>query len=207
LGALSAHPPLEGNIYATGAAVQWLGQLLGLADPGRGVEELARQARSTEGVYLVPAFVGLGAPHWSEAARGLLTGLTRGAGPAHLARAALESIGYQVRDVFAAMAADAGAPLQVLLTDGGASRNDLLMQFQADILGVPVVRNLSADVSALGAAYLAGLVVGVWSSEVELQALPRPQERFEPNMPEPEREALYAGWQAAVRRTLFETGN
>lgn len=193
---------LEGNIYVTGAVVQWLEQALGKGDATQ-IEELAKQTSSNEGVYFVPAFVGLGAPYWNAQARGLISGLTRGAGAAHLARAALESIAYQVRDVFDVMDVEAGSPLQTLLADGGGSRNDFLMQFQADITGRPVVRNLSADVSPLGAAYLAGLTVGIWSSEAEIQQLPRPQERFEPRMSAEERERLYAGWQDAVRRALL----
>jgi glycerol kinase len=193
---------LEGNIYATGAAVQWLGQLLNLTDSDQ-IETLAAEVTDTGGVYLVPAFVGLGAPHWNDAARGLITGLTRGATAAHLARATLESIAYQIRDVFDVMQLEAGADLHLLLADGGASRNNLLMQFQADIIGCPVQRNLSADVSALGAAYLAGLAVGLWPSEAAIAALPRPHDRFEPCMPAAEREALYLGWQEAVARTTF----
>ena len=194
---------LEGNILATGAAVQWLGQILGLDDPAR-VEALAGGVADCGGVYLVPAFVGLGAPHWREKARGLLTGLTRGTTAAHLARATIESIAYQVCDVFEAMAAEAGAPLLVLLADGGASRNDLLMQFQADILGVPVARSTSPDVSALGAAYLAGLAVGFWSSEDEIARLISPHDRFEPRLDAATRARLYAGWRAAVQRAVYE---
>jgi glycerol kinase len=196
---------LEGNIYSTGAAVQWLEQVLGMDGSGRDLEELASRVKETGGVYLVPAFVGLGAPYWNETARGLITGLTRGTTAAHLARATLESIAYQVRDVFDLMSAEAGVQLKILLADGGASRNNQVMQFQADILDLPVVRSLSADVSALGAAYLAGLTIGLWGSEAEIQDLPRPSERFEPRMPAPEREGLYAGWQAAVRRTVLDT--
>jgi glycerol kinase len=198
---------LEGNIYSTGAAVQWLGQILGMKDPATGIEDLASQVDESNGVYLVPAFVGLGAPHWNEAARGLITGLTRGTTAAHLARATIESIAYQVRDVFDVMAEEAGAPLQVLFADGGASRNNQLMQFQADILNRPVVRNLSADVSALGAAYLAGLVTGMWHTDLEIQDLPRSTERFEPSQSAAERERSYSGWQAAVRRAIFETSS
>lgn len=195
---------LEGNIYVTGAGVEWYGQLLGLARPAQEIEALAASTPDAGGVYLVPAFVGLGAPHWQSNARGLITGLTRGSTPAHLARATLESIAYQVRDVFDVMQHEAGSPLQVLLADGGASQNDLLMQFQADILGCPVLRSSSADVSALGAAYLAGLAVGLWASEAEIAALPRPHDRFEPQMSASQRDALYSGWQAAVARTVFE---
>lgn len=194
---------LEGNISVTGAAVQWAAQMLGI-DSSEGVAALARQVESTGGVYLVPAFVGLGAPHWNEAARGILTGLTRGSGPAHLARATVESIAYQVRDVFDVMDAEAGVPLRRLLADGGASRNDMLMQFQADIIGRPVVRRLSHDVAALGAAYLAGLAVGFWASEAEIAALPRPSSRFDPQMDEAERRELYSGWQRAVARAIHE---
>jgi glycerol kinase len=194
---------LEGNISVTGAAVTWLGDLLGLDDPGPQAETMAAQVADSDGVYLVPAFVGLGAPHWAPEARGTLTGITRGTGPAHLARATLESIAYQIRDVFDAMQAEADTDLQVLMADGGASRNDLLMQFQADILDCPILRSTSSDVSARGAAYLAGLAVGVWASEAEVADLPRPQDRFEPQMPAATRRARYEGWQSAVARTLY----
>ncbi len=194
---------LEGNIYVTGAAVQWLGQLLGLNDTDE-IEALATGVADTGGVYLVPAFVGLGAPYWNDSARGLITGLTRGTTPAHVARATLESIPYQIRDVFDAMQAEAGVELKLLLADGGPSRNNFLMQFQADILDCPVQRNLSGDVSALGAAYLAGLAVGLWQSEAEIAALPRPHDLFEPQLLPEVRADLYRGWQQAVARTLFD---
>lgn len=194
---------LEGNISVTGAAVQWLGQILGWQDNGREIEALARQVNDANGVYLVPAFVGLGAPYWIESARGLLTGLTRGTTRAHLARATLESIAYQICDVFHALEADTNRPLEILHADGGASRNDVLMQFQADMLNRPVVRNRSADVSALGAAYLAGLTTGMWASELEIQALPRPADVFEPRMSERERTARYDGWNKALEQTIF----
>ncbi|MCB0186002.1 MAG: glycerol kinase GlpK, partial [Caldilineaceae bacterium] len=196
---------LEGNIYATGAAVEWYGQLLGLQNPAAEIEALATTVESNDGVYLVPAFVGLGAPHWQSDARGTITGLTRGSGPAHLARATLESIAYQIRDVFDVMQAEAGTPLQVLLADGGASQNNTLMQFQADILDCPVQRSSSADVSALGAAYLAGLAAGVWADEAAIAALPRPHDRFEPRMADSRRSSLYEGWQAAVARTVYKS--
>jgi glycerol kinase len=195
---------LEGNIYISGAVVQWLGSALGLTDPGVEIEALAAQVEDSEGVYLVPAFVGLGAPHWDMDARGLITGLTRGSSSVHLARAALESIAYQVRDVFDVMAVEAGVPLEFLFADGGASRNNLLMQFQADVIGRPVIRNLSADLSALGAAYLAGQAIGMWSSDTAIQELHRPQERFEPKLPPEERERRYAGWKHAVRQVLVK---
>ena len=152
---------------------------------------------------MVPAFVGLGAPHWRPEARGLLTGLTRGSGPAQVARATLESIAYQVRDVFVAMQGDAGIELEFLLADGGASRNDQLMQFQADIIGRPVLRSTSTDVSALGAVYLAGLAVGVWPSLDEIAALPRARDRFEPQLTPSERAELIGGWQQAVARATL----
>jgi glycerol kinase len=195
---------LEGNVYATGAAVQWLGQLLGLDDPGPGVEKLARTVEDTGGVYFVPALVGLGAPHWKESARGLITGLTRGAGAGQLARATLEAVAYQVRDVFDVMQAESGVPLQTLLADGGASRNDLLMQFQADIIGCPVLRSTSTDISPLGAAFLAGLAVGLWADEAEIESLVPPRDCFEPQMSSERREALYAGWGEAVVRTVLD---
>lgn len=196
----------EGNISVSGAAVQWVGQLLNLADTGREIEDLAATVSDTGGVYFVPAFVGLGAPYWKESARGLISGLTQATTPAHLARATLNSIAYQVRAVFDVMQTESGAELKVLLADGGASRNNLLMQFQADIIGCPVLRSLSADVSALGAAYLAGLAVGFWQSEAEIAGLPRPHDRFEPQLAPAEREALYAGWQKAISRTILEPG-
>lgn len=196
---------LEGNIPVTGAAVQWLGTFLGLADPTRDVAGLAATVTDSGGLYFVPAFVGLGAPHWMEAARGLMTGFTQGSTPAHLARATLEAIGYQVRDVFDAIEEEIGTPLRVLFADGGASQNDLLMQFQSDILGRPVLRSASPDASALGAAYLAGLAVGVWSSQEEINRLPGPRARFNPRMAEAERERLYAGWQKVLTQTMLGT--
>lgn len=190
---------LEGNITNTGGTVQWLAGFLGL----RGAEDIAALAAGvpdTGGVYLVPAFAGLGAPHWDAGARGLVSGLTRGATPAHVARAAIESIAYQIRDVFEAMRQDAGMPLPALYADGGASRNDMLMQFQADILNCPVIRSSSADLSAVGAAWLAGLAVRYWSSKEELEALPRATTRFEPAMPDTRRAELTGGWLDALSR-------
>jgi glycerol kinase len=195
---------LEGNIYISGAVVQWLGQLLGLADPGAEIEALAAQAAETGGVYLVPAFVGLGAPHWNMEARGIITGLTSGSSRQHVARAALEAIAYQVRDIFDVMSVESGLALQFLYADGGASRNNLLMQLQADIIGRPVLRNLSADLSALGAAYLAGLATGVWVSEAQIQELSRSQERFDPLEGTQQREERYAGWKHALRQVFTQ---
>ncbi len=193
---------LEGNISVTGSAVQWFGQFLGAENPAQRVAALAHEVIDTAGVYLVPAFVGLGAPHWDEAARGMICGMTRGSTAAHVARAVIESIAYQVRDVFDAMQEDAGITLSSLLADGGATRNDQLMQFQADILNCAVLRNSSGEVSPLGAGYLAGLGTGFWRKLEDIAALPREFERFEPNMPDSERSALYAGWQAAVARAI-----
>jgi glycerol kinase len=195
---------LEGNITVTGAAVQWLAEFLGLSGSAA-VAELAERTGDSGGVYLVPAFVGLGAPYWNDAARGLISGLTRGSTAAQLARATIEAIAYQIRDVFDVMQAEAGVDLGVLLADGGASRNRNLMQFQADIIGRPVLRSASAEASPLGAAYLASLGVGVWQTLDEIAELPRPRERFEPHMLAPERAALHAGWQAAVARATLGT--
>jgi glycerol kinase len=195
---------LEGNISVAGAAVQWLGEFLEMENPAEKVAMLAERVENAGGLYLVPAFVGLGAPYWNDAARGLISGITHSSTTAHLARAAVESIAYQVRDVFDVMQIEAGADLNVLLADGGASRNAMLMQFQADIIGRPLLQNASADVSALGAVYLAGLATDHWQSLDEITQLPRPQTVFEPRMAAQEREALYAGWQIAVARALLD---
>ena len=192
---------LEGNITVTGGAVEWLGHLLGLPVPAQSIADLGASAADSGGVYVVPAFAGLGAPHWDDGARGLICGLTGATSAAQLARATIQSIAYQVRDVFEAMQSDLGLAVTELLADGGASTNDALLQFQADILGCPVQRTRSADLSALGAAWLAGLAVGVWRSRKELEQLPRPTDRFEPAMDEAERARLYGGWVDAVART------
>lgn len=197
---------LEGNISMSGAAVQWLGEFLGLEQPAAAVAALAAGGADSGGLYLVPAFVGLGAPHWNDAARGLISGLTQGSSVAQLARATLEAIAYQVRDVFDVMQREAGVELTRLLADGGASRNDLLMQFQADILGRPILRSVSAEASPLGAAYLAGLAVGIWQTLDEIAELPRPRDRFEARMSTRDRAARYAGWQTAVARATLDTG-
>jgi glycerol kinase len=191
---------LEGNISVTGAAVQWFGQFLDAETPAEKVAHLARLVDDTEGVYVVPAFVGLGAPYWNEAARGIICGMTRGTTSRQVARAVIDSIAYQIRDVFDLMQTESGRPLAALLADGGATRNDQLMQFQADILGCVVLRNTSPDVSALGAAFLAGLAAGVWSGIDEIAGLPREFDRFEPKMDEQRRSDLYAGWRAAIAK-------
>ena len=196
---------LEGNISVSGAVIQWLGEFLEMENPVEGVAKLAEGVTHTGGLYLVPALVGLGAPYWKDTARGIISGLTHSSTMAHLARAAVEAIAYQIRDVFDVMGDEAGSNLTVLLADGGASRNTMLMQFQADILGRPVLRNESADVAALGAVYLAGLLNGQWDSLEEIAQLPRPQTLFKPEKTAQDREVLYAGWQVAIARTLLES--
>jgi len=191
---------LEGSVFIAGAAIQWLRDGLGLLKRAPESERVARSVDSTLGVYLVPAFVGLGAPHWDADARGALVGLTRGVTRAHLVRAALEALAYQTRDVVDAMAADAGAPLRALRVDGGAAANDFLMQFQADVLGVPVDRPHVVETTAMGAAFLAGLATGFWRSQKELERACRIDRRFKPRMKPEVRDALYRGWQDAVAR-------
>ncbi|MFC6919842.1 glycerol kinase GlpK [Meiothermus taiwanensis] len=199
---LEGQPPeyaLEGSVFVAGAVVQWLRDGLGIIQSSSEVEDLARQVERTDGVYLVPAFVGLGAPYWDAYARGTIVGLTRGSSKAHLARAALESIAYQSRDVLEAMEADAGLKLSELRVDGGATVNDLLMQFQSDILGTPVVRPQVTETTALGAAYLAGVGVGLLTQGQIAQRW-AVQKRFEPAMTQEERARLYSGWKKAVER-------
>ncbi len=191
---------LEGSVFIAGAAVQWLRDALGLIKSAAEVEALAASVPDNGGVYLVPAFVGLGAPYWDAFARGAIVGLTRGAGRAHIARAALESIAYQSRDVLTAMERDAGIRLEALRVDGGAAVNNLLMQFQADILGAPVQRPKVTETTALGAVYLAGLAVGFWQSPQEIAAQWALERAFTPQMSADRREALYAGWRKAVER-------
>jgi glycerol kinase len=174
--------------------VQWLRDQLGIIPSAAESEPVAMSIASNGGVYFVPAFTGLGAPHWQAAARGLICGMTRDTGRAHLVRAALESIAYQTREQ-----ADAGAPLEELRVDGGASANNFLMQFQADILGRRIVRPADIETTALGAAYLAGLATGFWSGPEELQSFWRADRVFEPIMPESERRKLFDGWRAAVK--------
>ena len=191
---------LEGSVFMAGAVVQWLRDELGILKSSAEVETLAASVPDTGGVYLVPAFSGLGAPHWDPYARGALFGLTRGSTAAHIARAALESIAYQSMDVLTAMQADAGLRLTQLRVDGGASVNNLLMQFQADILGVPVVRPKIAETTALGVAYLAGLAVGYWKGPGEIASQWQIDRVFEPDLSPERREELKAGWVKAVDR-------
>lgn len=192
---------LEGSVFIAGAVIQWLRDGLGIIKHAHEVEALAESATDNGGVYMVPAFAGLGAPHWDQYARGSILGLTRGSSAAHIARAALESIAYQVADVVSAMEKDTGFALKELRVDGGASRNNLLMQFQASILGVPVVRPKITETTALGAAYLAGLATGFWLSREEIAQQWSVDQRFEPIMPEQERSQLLEGWQKAVGRS------
>ncbi|MFQ5698523.1 MAG: glycerol kinase GlpK [Myxococcota bacterium] len=191
---------LEGSIFIAGAAIQWLRDQLRLISEAAESETLARSIEDTGGVYLVPAFTGLGAPYWDPHARGALVGLTRGSSRAHLVRAALESIAYQSRDVLQCFERDAGLRPEALQVDGGAAANDFLMQFQADLIGIPVRRPAVLETTALGAAYLAGLAVGFWKDRDEIAAQWLEGRRFEPAMGEAKREALYAGWLRAVER-------
>jgi glycerol kinase len=201
-GADPAVYALEGSIAVTGAAVQWLRDQLGIISGAAGSETLAAQVTDTAGVYFVPAFSGLFAPYWRADARGAIVGLSRFHTSAHLARATLEAIGYQTRDVAEAMEADSGVRLGVLKVDGGVTANDLAMQLQADILGVPVSRPVVAETTALGAAYAAGLATGFWRDTGELRANWRESKRWLPSWTEDQRAAGYAGWRKAVQRTL-----
>jgi glycerol kinase len=193
---------LEGSIAVTGSLVQWLRDNLTMINTAPDVENLARTVKDTGGMYIVPAFSGLFAPYWRSDARGVMVGLTRYINKAHIARAALEATAYQTRDVLEAMEKDSGVNLKELKVDGGMVYNDLLMQFQADILGVPVVRPKVAETTALGAAYAAGLAVGYWKNTDEMVANWGMDKRWEPNMSEDERDSLYKGWQKAVTRTF-----
>jgi len=190
---------LEGSIFVAGAVVQWLRDGLRVLDHAADSQALAESVPSSDGVYLVPAFVGLGAPYWRSEVRGAMFGLTRGTRREHVVRAALEAMAYQSRDVLAAMEADAGIPLKELRCDGGAIANDFVAQFQSDMLGVPLLRPRVQETTALGAAYLAGLSLGFWESREQLAQLWQMERRFEPRMPVPERERRYRGWQAAVQ--------
>ena len=195
---------LEGNISMAGSAVQWVGEFLGLADPVKDTAKLAASVGDSDGIFFVPAMVGLGAPHWDNRARGTIAGLGRISRSAHLAHAAVEAIAFQVRDVFDAMVQESHRELPALRADGGATRNDWLMQFQADILGRPVVRSGLEDLSALGAARLGGLTLGWWSSLADLATLPLETTTFSPRMQAGEREGRYLGWQLAVQRARLQ---
>ena len=193
---------LEGSIFSTGAAIQWLRDEMGLINHAAETETIGSRVTDTMGVYVVPAFAGLGAPHWDMHARGAVVGLTRGSGRDQLVRATLDSIAYQTRDVVDIMNRDSGIEITELRVDGGAAANNVLMQFQADILGIPVVRPNLLETTAAGAAFLAGLGVGFWQDPDELESSWRRERLFEPKMGEDRRDELYEGWQKAVKQVL-----
>ena len=192
---------LEGSIFVAGSAIQWLRDGLELIRTAPESEEVAAQVEDSQGVYVVPAFVGLGAPYWDDQARGAVFGLTRGAGRAHLVRATLDSLAYQTKDIILAMAADSGIDLKKLKVDGGAVKNNLLMQFQSDLLGVPVERPVVNETTALGAACLAGLAVGFWEDRRQVSENYRIDRVFSPQMEKARRDSLYRGWKRAVKAT------
>jgi glycerol kinase len=194
------HYALEGSVFVGGAVVQWLRDGLGIIRSSSEVEALANSVRDNGGIYFVPAFVGLGAPHWDSYARGAIFGLTRGSTAGHIARAAVESIAFQVADLMDAVQTDTGTPLKELRVDGGASTNDSLMQFQADILGVSVVRPSMTETTALGAAFLAGLGTGFWKEVKSISDLPREERRFEPHLPRSQVDAMRRRWNEAISR-------
>lgn len=201
--ALSDRPPyvLEGSVFVGGAVVQWLRDGLKIIETADDSETLAESVEDNGGVYLVPAFTGLGAPHWDGAARGTITGITRGTTKGHIVRAALESIAYQVADLVRAMERDAGIEVARLAVDGGASRNNFLLQFQSDILNCETVRPQTVETTALGAAFLAGLTAGIWKDLNELRATVRTGRSFKPDMSEEQRKTLISGWERALRQT------
>ncbi|PIQ83654.1 MAG: glycerol kinase [Candidatus Omnitrophica bacterium CG11_big_fil_rev_8_21_14_0_20_63_9] len=196
---------LEGSVFIAGAAIQWLRDALGVVRTAAETEAIARRTKDTGGVYVVPAFVGLGAPYWDMDARGAIVGLTRGAGRDAIVRATLESLAYQTRDVVESMERDSGIRLRELRVDGGASRNDWLMQFQADLLGVPVARPAMVANTGKGAALLAGIQIGWWKPHALGALIGRPERRFLPRMSRAERDRRYAGWREAVARVRTET--
>jgi glycerol kinase len=202
LGDGETHYALEGSIAVTGSLVQWLRDNLGIIKSAPDIEVLAKTVYDNGGAYFVPAFSGLFAPHWRSDARGALVGLTRFVNKGHIARAAIESIAFQTREVLDAVNADSGVPLTELKVDGGATTNDTLLQFQADILNVPVVRPVVAETTALGAAYAAGLAVGYWDNLDDLRKNWQEDQRWTPNMEDAERERLYRNWKKAVTKTL-----
>jgi glycerol kinase len=196
------HYALEGSVFIAGAVVQWLRDGLGIIKSSSEVEALALKAKDNDGVYLVPAFVGLGAPHWNQDARGTITGLTRGSTAAHIARAAIESIAYQTNDVLKAMEADSDISIKELRVDGGATANNLLMQFQSDVLNTTVVRPKVTETTALGAAYLAGLAVGLWKDVDSLQSQWQVDKKFNANINHEQRNKLISGWEKAIKATI-----
>ncbi|MDE6968386.1 MAG: glycerol kinase, partial [Eubacterium sp.] len=190
---------LEGSIFVAGAAVQWLRDEMRLVDTSPDTEYMASKVTDTNGCYVVPAFTGLGAPYWDQYARGTIVGITRGVNKYHIIRATLESIAYQVNDVITAMQADSAITLRTLKVDGGASANNFLMQFQADVIHAPVHRPVCVETTAMGAAYLAGLAVGYWSDKEEVIKNWQPDRVFQPQMQEADRLACLQGWTRAVR--------
>ena len=192
---------LEGSVFVAGSAIQWLRDGLRMIETAPQSEEIASKVDSSEGVYVVPAFVGLGAPYWDDKATGAVFGITRGTSKEHFVRATLESLAYQSRDIIEAMEKDSGIALTTLKVDGGAVKNNLLMQFQSDILNVPVERPVVNETTALGAAYLAGLAVGFYESKEELMDNYKKDRLFEPTITEDRREELYKGWKRAVKAT------
>ncbi len=195
------HYALEGSVFMAGALMQWLRDELGVLNDVADSSDIAASVPDTEGVYIVPAFTGLGAPWWDAEARGAIYGLTRGATRAHIVRASLEALAYQACDLLRAMEEDAGITLRRINVDGGASANEFLMQFQSDVLGLPVVRPDDAEATALGAAYLAGLTSGFWGSWEEVRSLDRSAETFQPTGDDAWRQRLLSGWHEAVGRT------
>jgi glycerol kinase len=193
---------LEGSVFIAGAVVQWLRDEMSIIQEAKDIEYFANKVEDSDGVYLVPAFAGLGAPHWNQHARGTLVGITRGTNRAHLARAAQESIAYQVTDLLTAMNADSGIDIKELRVDGGATVNDTLMQFQSDLLEVPVIRPEITETTALGAAYLAGLAVGYWDNIEEIRKQWKVENKFEPKMDQAKVKELTKGWQRAVRAAI-----
>jgi glycerol kinase len=193
---------LEGSIFTTGAAVQWLRDAMGLIETAAETETVGARVDDTMGVYVVPAFAGLGAPYWDMHARGAVVGLTRGSGRDQIVRATLDSIAYQTRDVIDVMNRDSGVEINELRVDGGAAANNVLMQFQADVLGIPVVRPVLVETTAAGAAFLAGLGSGFWRDPGEIEGSWRRERLFEPAMSTERRDELYAGWRNAVRQVL-----
>jgi glycerol kinase len=202
LGDQPAHYALEGSVAVTGSAIQWLRDQLGIISNAAETETLASSVADTAGVYFVPAFSGLFAPYWRSDARGVIVGLTRAATKAHLARAALEAICYQTRDVMDAMVADSGVPMKEMRVDGGITANSLCMQMQADVMGIDITRPLIGETTALGAAYAAGLAVGFWSSTDEVRKQWKQSRRWSATSTQEQRTEGYAGWKKAVERTL-----
>lgn len=193
---------LEGSIFVAGSAIQWLRDGLRMLKNAKDSEDYASKVESTDGVYVVPAFVGLGTPYWDSDVRGAVFGLTRGTSKEHFVRATLESLAYQTKDVLSAMEADSGIELKTLRVDGGAVKNNFLMNFQSDILNVPVERPVVNETTALGAAYLAGLAVGYWESQEEIAKQWAIDHSFEPKMSDEDRDQLYSGWKKAVKAAM-----